>query len=220
MKKEYKIFLGIIVGLLLVISLGVNFYTLYNKETNCNCKNECEKQECNCQKCEKTECPACVNEVESKETNDITISKKLVSNLSCKNSETTFNNISIILEQNNDDLCFVKKFTINGKDIKSEISSRVDSYEIFDKSVIIMSGDTSGNGLYIYNTSNGSMTKLYPGNLEGYWPKSYTTNNNEIIINGVGCGEQCGYSESEYNKKATFKMTYTNGSFSSPKLVN
>lgn len=48
MRKGYKIILGIIVGLLL-ISLGVNFYTLYFKDKSCKCvRNDCDKQECNC----------------------------------------------------------------------------------------------------------------------------------------------------------------------------
>ncbi len=48
MKKGYKVFLGIIVGLLLLISLGVNFYTLYFKDKSCKCvRNNCDKQECN-----------------------------------------------------------------------------------------------------------------------------------------------------------------------------
>lgn len=38
MKKGYKIFLGIIVGVLLVASLGFNFYTLYYKGNDIKCK--------------------------------------------------------------------------------------------------------------------------------------------------------------------------------------
>ena len=52
MRKGYKIFLGIIVGLLLIVSLGFNFYTLFYKGNDVKCKDDnLGKQECNCQNC-------------------------------------------------------------------------------------------------------------------------------------------------------------------------
>lgn len=209
----------IIICILSVLVLALGGYIVYDKylSSNKNNDNNTVKNENSNNNIVKQDS----NENNTVNTSETTINKKLVNNLSCKNSNTTFNNVSIELEQKEDDgVCKVQKFTINGKDIKEDISSWVDSYEIFDKSVIIMSGDTSGNGLYIYNTINSIMKKISTDELKGYWPKSYTTTDNKIIIDGVGCGAQCGYSESDYNKTATFEIIYLNGSFSLPMLVD
>ena len=155
---------------------------------------------------------------------DIIISKKLIDVSNCSNSKTTFNNISVDLKQvDNDGVCTIKEFAINGKDIKGDVSLWINSYEIYDNNVIIMSGDTSGNGLFIYNVSSNSIIrKLNPDNLNGYWPKAYSSSDmgtdNGIVIKGFYCGEQCGYNESKY-RRALFEMKYVNGKFSDPRLI-
>lgn len=149
------------------------------------------------------------------------IQTKLVDNLNCSNSETTFNEITVKVEQkNNDGICSVNSVKVNDKDIKNDVSMWIDSYEIYDNNVIIFSGSTSGKLLTIYSLSSNSVVmKLEPNNLSGYWVASYTTNNNIIIINGKECGEQCGNKSTGYSR-ATFEIEYSNNTFSSPKLVD
>ena len=150
-----------------------------------------------------------------------TIKSKLVNNLICSNSNTTFNGITVNLEQiNNDGNCSLKTFTINDKDIKNDISSSVTSYEIYDNNVIILSGDNSGLVFTIYSLStNSTVVELQPSNLNGYFVTSYTTNNNIITINGKECGEQCGNQTTGY-AYATFEIEYLNNNFSNPKLIS
>ena len=150
-----------------------------------------------------------------------TIQTKLIDNLNCSNSETTFNGITVKLEQKtNNDVCSVSNMSINGKDIKGDISMWVNSYEIYDNNVIILSGDTSGTLFTIYSlSSNQIIVKLAPNSLEGYWVSSYKTNNNKITIEGKECGEQCGNISTGY-KNATFEIEYSNNTFSVPKLVS
>ena len=157
----------------------------------------------------------------SENTTTTNIQTKLVDNIDCNNSETTFNGITVKLEQkNNDGVCSVSNITVNGKDIKNDVSMWVTSYEIYDDNVIISSGDTSGRLFTIYSLSNNSaVMKLQPNNLNGYWVTSYTTNNNIITINGKECGEQCGTGTTGYTY-ATYEIEYSNHSFSNPKLVN
>ncbi len=142
--------------------------------------------------------------------------------LSCKNVNTTINGINIqIEEKDGDGVCVISKFKINDKDIKDDLNLWVDAYDVLDNNVIILSRDTSGSKLDIYSLASKSMVvKLTPEKLEGYWPESYTLDGSDIMISGSGCGEQCGYDESSYKKEATFKMSYSNGVFSSPKIVN
>ena len=153
--------------------------------------------------------------------NSNVIQTKLVDNLVCNNSETTFNGITVKLEQkDNNGVCSVSSFTVNGKEIKNDVSLWVNSYEIYDNNVIIASGDTSGRLFTIYSLStNSAVMKLQPETLDGYWVTSYSTNNNIITINGKECGEQCGTGTTGYTK-ATYEIEYSNNSFSTPKLVN
>ncbi len=153
--------------------------------------------------------------------NSNVIQTKLVDNLVCNNSETTFNGITVKLEQkDNNGVCSVSSFTVNGKDIKNDVSLWVNSYEIYDNNVIIASGDTSGRLFTIYSLSTNSVViKLQPETLDGYWVTSYSTNNNIITINGKECGEQCGTGTTGYTK-ATYEIEYLNNSFSNPKLVS
>ena len=61
MRKGYKIFLGIIVGLLLMVSLGFNFYILLHK-------NNINNENCECKKCEEKECTSSIDETGKKLT--------------------------------------------------------------------------------------------------------------------------------------------------------
>lgn len=148
------------------------------------------------------------------------IQTKLVDNLDCNNSETTFNNITVKIEQKKDDgMCSVNSITINDKDIKDDVAIWIDSYEIYDNNVIILSGHTSGSLFTIYNLeNNSSIMKLEPNTLNGYWVTSYTTNNNKITINGKECGTQCGTETTEY-PNATFEIECNNNSFTYPYLI-
>ena len=163
------------------------------------------------------------NESRETNTNDYTnpIQTKLVDNLNCSNSETTFNGITVKVEQKTEDMvCNASTLTINGVDIKEDNGNNINSYEFFDKNVIIMSSTTSGSILTIYNVdSNSAILKFDTSNdLEGYFIKSYKTNNNVITLNAESCGAQCGKENTE--EKATFEIEYSNGSFSNPKLIS
>ncbi len=164
------------------------------------------------------------NDKQSNEnTNDYnnSIQTKLVDNLNCSNSETTFNGITVKVEQKTEDMvCNASTLTINGLDVKKDNGYDIESYEIFDKNVIIMSSTTSGTILTIYNVdSNSAILKFDTSNdLEGYFIKSYKTNNNIITLNTEGCGAQCGKENTE--EKATFEIEYSNGTFSKPKLIS
>ena len=159
---------------------------------------------------------------ENNNQENLNIPVKSVYDIDCENSETTYNGITVKLEQENDDMmCSTKSFTINGKEIKDKLPTLwVTSYTIYDNNIIILSGDTSGTLLTIYSVSNDSVImKLLPENLEGYWVKSYSINNNKILLEGKECGMQCGNNETGYSK-ATFEIEYSNKSFSNPKLVD
>lgn len=164
------------------------------------------------------------NEPNKKDTidnNSDIIQTKLVENIDCNSSETTFNGVTVKLEQEKTNgVCAIRNITINDKDIKNDVSMWVDSYEIYDNNVIISSGNTSGRLFTIYSLStNSTVMKLQPENLNGYWVTSYTTNNNTITINGKECGEQCGSKSTGY-PSATFEIEYSNNTFSDPKLIN
>ena len=167
--------------------------------------------------------PSCNEEDNTFYIKDVILEKKLVDTSNCSNSKISFNNISVDLKQvDNDGVCTIKEFAINGKDIKDDVSLWINSYEIYDNNVIIMSGDTSGNGLFIYNVSSKSIVvKLYPDNLNGYWPLAYSSSSlgidNGIVIKGFYCGEQCGFQDDK-KRRALFTMKYENGKFSSPVL--
>ena len=149
-----------------------------------------------------------------------TIQTKLVDNLNCSNSETTFNGIIVKVEQKEENMvCMFSNITINGKKFDEIAGSYVESYEIYDNNVIMLLGNTSSKVFIIYNTSSNIMTmKLAPNSLEGYWVDSYKTSGNKITINGKECGEQCGNKSTGYIK-ATFEIEYSNGYFSTPKLI-
>ncbi len=149
------------------------------------------------------------------------IQTKLVDNLVCKNSETTFNGITVkLVQSDNDGVCVTSSLLINNKDVKSDVQVWVNSYEIYDNNVIIHSGNTSGMLLTIYNVAtNSAVMKLVPNTLNGYWAKSYTTNNSIITVNGQECGDQCGTGTTGY-KYATFEIEYSDGTFTTPKLIS
>lgn len=149
------------------------------------------------------------------------IASKLVSidNVKCNSSETTFNGVKVKLDlsKNEYDNCVINDFTINNKKVK-EKGEWIDSYEIYDNNVIVMSYTTSSSLLSIYNEEGVSIMRLSTDTLDGYFVDSYKTNNNKIIIEGRECGLQCGNEESDY-PTATFEIEYANNSFSNPKLV-
>ena len=154
-----------------------------------------------------------------------TIQTKLVDNLNCSSSETTFNGITVKIEQSIEDMvCFADVFTINGIDVKKDSGHAIDSYEFFDDNVIVMSHTTSGPIFTIYNVTSDSITKKYgsgDSSLEGYFAKSFSTNGNIITINAEGCGAQCGEKGIENaGTKAVFEIEYSNKNFSEPKLVS
>lgn len=153
-----------------------------------------------------------------------TIQTKLVGNLNCNSSETTFNGITVKVEQKDDDIvCVASTLAINGVDVTKDNGHNIESYEFFDKNVIIMSSTTSGPIFTIYSVnSNSTILKFNTlNNLEGYLVRSYLTNNNIITLNVEGCGAQCGEKGIENaGVKATFEIEYLDGSFSEPKLIS
>lgn len=156
------------------------------------------------------------------ETNvDNTIKNKLIDNLVCNNSSESFNGISVKVEQKDDNgMCSLSSITVNDKDITSDVSMWIDSYEIYDNNVIILSGDTSQKLLTIYSLSSEEvLMKLDSSNLQGYKVQSYTTDGNKISIIGKECGEQCGNKSTGY-PNATFEIEYSNNSFDAPKLTS
>ena len=117
--------------------------------------------------------------LENNNNENNSIKSKLVDNLNCNNSETTFNGITVKVKQNIDDaVCVTTNVSINGADIQKDIGHAVDSYEIFDNIVIIMSHTTSGPIFTIHSvSSNSAILRLGSGSssVEGYFVKSYST---------------------------------------------
>ncbi len=152
--------------------------------------------------------------------NDNTIQYRQISNLNCSNSELTYNDINVKINQKSEDLmCSLNSVTVNGQDIKSNLLHSVDSYAVYDNNVLFLTGDSSGTKFIIYNPASNSVTMaLYPNTLNGYWVKSFTTDNSKITITGEECGPQCGY-ESTNEPYATYEITYSNHTFSSPKFI-
>lgn len=204
---------GIIILLIVIIifsvTLGILFATKVIKNNNENTTKENNNSNDNEN-----------NIKENNDTNNNVIQTKLVKTPNCDNSSTTFNGITVNLKQNlEDEVCVINSLTINGKDITDKLLVWVESYEIYDNNVLILSSDTGGTTLLIYSVESSSVVlDLTPDNLSGYFVESYNTNNEVITINGYECKEQCGY-ESTGNKNAVFEIKYSDNSFTIPKLI-
>lgn len=150
------------------------------------------------------------------------IQSKLIDNLNNGSSETTFNGITVKVEQDIEDMmCIADSIIINGKDVTKDNGMCVESYEFYDDNVIIMSNNTSGMVFTIYNTNSKSTILKYNGSegiLNGFLVRSYSTNDNVIILNAYGCGDQCG--SQNYGEQVTFEIEYLNKTFSQPKIIN
>ena len=79
---------------------------------------------------------------------------------------------------------------------------------------------TTNNALfYIYNLNTKSIEKEIVGTIDNVYRLSdYSVDDNKIFLDGVECGEQCGNKETGY-PRAQFEITYSNGIFSNPKLI-
>lgn len=150
----------------------------------------------------------------------ISIESKLVDHLLCNNSEEQFHSTNVLLSQSyNDSVCTLSSMKINGKELKDFLNLWVDSYEFYDNNIMILSGDTSGTKLVVYNLdSNTVIMNLEPSTLDGYWVKSYVTYNDKIVIIGQECGIPCGNNVTDLSM-AMFEIDYKSGVFSKPKLV-
>lgn len=148
------------------------------------------------------------------------VKTKLVDDLICKDSEETFGDVTVKLKQElEDEVCSTVSITINDKDIRDDVAIWVNSYEIYDNNVFIMSMNTSGPLLTIYSLNDESVVmKLLPETLNDYWVESYTIEKNKIIIVGRECAEQCG-NISTGHSKAKFKIKYSGNEFSKPEII-
>lgn len=214
-KKNNGTLVGILIGLVIALLIGGCLFAMgtigFKTNTNTN----------DGQTSENNQTDISNNNADS----NTTIQTKLVDNLNCSSSETTFNGITVKVEQKTEDMvCVADVVTINGVDVKKDNGHNIESYEFFDDNVIIMSSTTSGPVFTIYNvTSNTAVLKFSSGDssLEGYFVKSYSTNSNIITINAEGCGAQCGEKGIEnLGVKATYEIEYLNKEFSEPKLIN
>ncbi|MBQ3309544.1 hypothetical protein IJG78_02605 [Candidatus Saccharibacteria bacterium] len=155
------------------------------------------------------------------------VQSKIVEGITCKNSETTFNGITVKVEHTQGTAtipCSTTAVLINGNDVKNDNGTRIESYEFFGKYVLIRSGSSGDSVFTIYNTnSNSTELKIGMGtteNLDGYFVDSYSTNGNTITLNMSSCGAQCGEKGmSTSGTKAIYKIEYSNGSLSAPTLV-
>ncbi len=203
---------GLIIVLIIIIAMLVVLFVLFATGTISLNNKSIDNQQTNDN-----------NQTELNDNNNI--QTKLVDNLNCNSSETTFNGITVKINQKVEDMvCFADIFTINGVDVSKDSGHGIDSYEFFDNNVIVMSHTTSGPIFTIYNATTNSVTKRYgsgDSSLEGFFVKSFSTNGNIITINAEGCGTQCGEKGIENaGTKAVFEIEYLNKNFSEPKLVS
>lgn len=212
-KKSNGTLVGILIGLVIALLVGVCLFATGTIGFKTNINNDNVQSNGNNQITDNST----VNE------NSI-IQTKLVGNLNCNSSETTFNGITVKVEQKTEDMvCVASVLTINGVDVKKENGHNIESYEFFDDNVIIMSSTTSGPIFTIYNvTSNSTILKYNTmNNLEGYFIRAYSTNGNIITFNAEGCGAQCGEKGIENaGVKAIYEIEYLNKKFSEPKLIS
>ena len=133
--------------------------------------------------------------------------------------EKTINQITVkVVKPTKDDGDY--GLLINGKDISTDVLTRVYSYEIYENNVIVLSGNTGGKCITIFKIDGDNVETVYKeGIIENYRIKSYILDENKLLIEGTECGEQCGVESTEY-ASASFEMEYTNGKFTDPKLVN
>ena len=202
-KKNKLVYISMIIIIVALLIIGLLFVTgkISFKKTSTNNEETTENKETNIE-------------------NSNIIKTQLIDNLSCINSENTFNNITVKIEQKEDNMvCNATSIIVNDKEIKDFSGFYVESYEMYDDNVILLLGSTSAKTLAIYNTTNNKIVlKINSENLEGYLIENYVTAENIITINGKECGEQCGNKKTEY-PRAIFEIEYANNSFSSPKLV-
>lgn len=145
---------------------------------------------------------------------------KLVNDLNSGNSETTFNGISVLINQKlNDSVCTTDNIFVNDNDIKSILEgSCVESYEFYNDNVILFLSGTGNRSLFIYNTTLKSVVfSSFSDEFKDYKIDSYSSYGNRIIINATGCGAQCGVSND--GEKAKFEITYSDGNFSKPVYI-
>lgn len=214
-KKNGGMLVGILIGIVLMLLVVVCLFatgTISFKETTTNDNGQTSENNQ-------------TDNIENATSNTNTIQTKLVDNLNCSNSETTFNGITVKIEQKTEDMiCQADTITINGTDIQKYVAIGIDSYEIYDTNVIIMSHHTGGSVFTIFSTLTNSVAVEFSSgekSLEGFFVKSYSTNGNIITINAEGCGAQCGEKGIEnLGVKATYEIEYLNNSFSEPKLIS
>jgi len=142
---------------------------------------------------------------------------RLSSNGIPQNSETTYNGITVKVEEKGSEYTLF----INNKDVTNEvINMYISEYEIYDNNVIIYSGSTNNGKITIFHVQNGNVETVFNKSyIDGYKLDSFKTENNKIILTSVECGEQCGDNYTE-NRFASFEMEYQNSKFTEPKKVN
>ena len=213
-KKNNETLVGILIGIIIMLLVFVGLFAIGTIGFKTNTTTDNGQISKNNQ--------TGTNENTTSDTN--IIQTKLVDNLNCSNSETTFNGITVKVVQGNEEMiCNTSVLTINDIDVQKDNGHNIESYEFFDDNVIILSSTTSGPIFTIYNVvSNSTILKFNTvDNLEGFFVTSYSTNGNVITLNADGCGAQCGEKGIENaGVKAIYEIEYSNKKFSSPKLIS
>ena len=197
----------IIIGLAII---GLEVYTLMtSKEKDCNCP-VCEKKE--------------VTSTDQSSNNN---SQRKLVEVKCQNFVETYGDIKVEVKNAHKDAVdeCAAELLINEMPIVVG-DSNINSIEIYDSYVIayhdgvsISMIDTRDTNYKTYDGVKVHNTTIYTAiELKGYDPKSYTSDDEGILIIGQNSAEQSNVSDPG-SKYAKIRIKYSNNKFLSPEIV-
>lgn len=147
------------------------------------------------------------------------IKTKLVDNLHCGNSNTSFNNINVdVIHTVKEDggLCSAL-VNINDEEVINTSGEWLISYEYFDNNVILLIGSTDNLSLNIYNVDSKKIVFDSLKELNDYRILSYKTSENKMTLEFEGCGSKC--NSDNDGEIAIYELYYNNNTFSDLNLI-
>lgn len=216
---------NIIIIILVLIIVGLLGYFAYDKFIQKG--NSGGSEENNSQEKGNSNQQSNDNNGKEQNTNNVGISKKLISlKGSCNDISESYNGIKVELKKSPDSERCIYDLKINDKRIFND--DQLESIEIYDNYVIVFSTSDGGSAIYLVDTTNKNY-KVYDGieyhdtdTLLGcsvaYNPDSYISDENGILITGSDFSGPCG-TTSPGHKFAKIRVSYQNGKFGSPEIV-
>ena len=148
------------------------------------------------------------------------ISKQIVTTKTCENKMLSLNNVTVELKNAKmavDSIGCEGELYINGTRVNDTNEFGIDSFEIFNKHVIVSYGSSNGGFITIYDTNN--LDKPYHVELKDYYsPMNYVSDDNGIIITAFSTAEMSGAPAPKYYYEKV-RVKYENSSFTSMEVI-